>query len=209
MIEIQGDTSQAEILVREVPDFASKAQVRAINRGISAARTVMVKAVAADTSLRSSTVREAMRLENASLNRVEGRLSATLKRIPLIEFRATGPEPSRGRGRGVSYKLSGGRGRLSSGFIATMRSGHRGVFVRVGAERRSVGAWGKNLPIVEQFGPSIGHVFAKYRPQGVARALEMYRTTFSYELNRLLNRSRGEGTTSTTILADESDGSDA
>ena len=94
-------------------------------------------------------------------------LAASLKRIPLIRWNA------RQVGRGVSYRLKGGRGRHPNAFIAAMRSGHRGVFVR-GTTR--------GLPIKELFGPSLGHVFQKYRPEGEARVEEVFRTTLDHEL---------------------------
>lgn len=82
-------------------------------------------------------------------------------RIPLIEFRARGPFPSRGRGEGVSYSLPSGQGRRPDAFIGRMPSGRRGVFVRsrLGLSRKSRGAWGPNLPIRELFGPSLSRVF--------------------------------------------------
>jgi hypothetical protein len=73
----------------------------------------------------------------------------------------------------VSYRLRGSRGRIPSAFIATMASGHTGVFARKTKKR---------LPIQELFGPSLGRVFAKYRPQGVARVLETFQKNFDHEL---------------------------
>ena len=86
-----------------IADFGDKpAMVRALNRSISSGRTVMVREIARDTGLKSKDVRDAMRLQEATLNRPEASLGAGLKRIPLVDFQARGPEPSRGRGRGVS-----------------------------------------------------------------------------------------------------------
>jgi hypothetical protein len=162
------------------PLRSGRAMVRALNRAINSGRTVMVRAIAKDMGLKSTDVRNALRLAEASLAKPEARLAASLKQIPLIKFNARGPEPSRGKGRGVSYRLPGGRGRIPSGFIATMRSGHRGVFTRKGSGR---------LPIEEKFGPSIGHVFRKYRPQGLARAKEAFAKNFAHEME--FARSRG------------------
>lgn len=153
------------------------ALVRALNRGIRSARPVMVREIARDIGLRAKDVRDAMPMRDATKNRPEATLGAGLKRIPLIDFRATGPEPSRGRGRGVSYRLQGGRSRIPSAFIATMQSGHRGVFSR-GNKRQSTSG---RLPISELFGPSLGHVFAKYRALALARAQEVFMTNFDHE----------------------------
>jgi hypothetical protein len=166
---------QAEVdaALREYPKKASRALVRAMNRALTSGRTLMVQRIAADTGLRSGDIKKAMALRNASAQSLEARLAIGLKRIPLISFNARGQEPSRGKGRGVSYRLKGGSGRIGNAFISTMRSGHRGVFVRAGKTR---------LPIRELFGPSLGHVFAKYRPEGIARVKEAFATNFASEM---------------------------
>jgi len=113
-------------------------------------------------------------MREASASRPEASLGASIKRIPLMKFNAKGPVPSRGRGRGVTYRLRGGRGRVENAFIATMKSGHVGVFRRAGKAR---------LGIVELFGPSLGQVFKKFRPAGLARAWEVFQKNFDHELD--------------------------
>jgi hypothetical protein len=140
----------------------------------------MVQRIAADTGLRSGDIKKAFTQSNASAQSLEARIGVGLKRIPLISFNARGPEPSRGRGRGVSYRSKSGSGRLAHAFIATMSNGHRGVFERTpgkfmqGRPRRQA--------IHEKFGPSLGHVFAKYRPEGVARVKEAFAKNFASEM---------------------------
>jgi hypothetical protein len=171
-IEVQGD----EAIVADFKDYPRRtdlAMLRAINRALSSARTVMVREIAGDTRLKSGDVRAALPLQEATGNRPVGRLAASLKRIPLIKFGARGPEPSRGKGRGVSYALGRSRGRVESAFVATMKSGHRGVFARAGKKR---------LPVHELHGPSLGHVFRKHRSKGIARAQEVFEKTFDHEM---------------------------
>ncbi len=178
-IEISGHDRIAFEL-EAFPRRAQKIIVRALNRGIDSARTAMVREIATDTGLKSKDVRDALSLQHANFETPEARLGARLKRLPLIAFGARGPEPSRGKGRGVSYRLgTGGRGRVENAFIATMRSGHRGVFKRTGKKR---------LPIQELFGPSLGHVFGKYRAVGRARAEEVFMTNLTHDLDRALGR---------------------
>jgi len=107
-------------------------------------------------------------------------LGASLKRISLMKFHAKGPIPTRGKGRGVTYRLNGGKGRLAHAFIATMESGHQGVFERSPGKfmRKSK----TRQAIHEKYGPSIGQVFRKFRPVGLARALEVFQTNFDHEL---------------------------
>lgn len=134
---------------------------RALNRSITSGRVVMTKAIAQDLGLQQQVVREELVIGEAKPTKLTATLTVRGKRIPLIDFRARGPEPSRGRGRGVTARLPGGAGRYPHAFIATMRSGHRGVFQRTGAAKR--------LPIHELRGPSLPFVFDKYIPLGLER----------------------------------------
>lgn len=136
------------------------AVARGLNRTATSERAVMAPAIARDMALKVGRVKQAINIEKASAGRLVARIVARGARIPLVDFGARGPEPSRGRGKGVSAKLPGGRGRYPTAFLARMKSGHRGVFQRVGTQR---------TPIYELFGPSIVKVFEKHVPLGEAR----------------------------------------
>ncbi len=165
-------------LARELSQMGHQAPLimaRSLTRAATAGKTAMAAAVRKDTGLMAKYVDREIVLDRA--NRTDLRAALTIKgsRIPLIAFRARGPEPSRGKGRGVSYHLAGGAGRVSNAFIATMGSGHRGVFKRPGSlGRKSQGPRGYvdprsgsaragsgRLPIVELRGPSLPFVFEK------------------------------------------------
>jgi hypothetical protein len=178
-ITLIGDKA-VDAALRDYPKKATRAIVRAMNRALTSGRTLLVQRIAADTGLKSGDIKKAMTVREASSQSLEARLGLGLKRIPLIAFNARGPEPSRGRGRGVSYRLRGGSGRLPNAFIATMRSGHRGVFMRSGTFGRRGNP--RLEKIHEKFGPSLGHVFAKYRPEGIARLKEAFATNFAHEM---------------------------
>ena len=129
---------------------------RSLNRAASEGQTAMVKAISADTGILQKDVRREIKVDKANKTRPMATVVIAGRRIPLIAFGARGPEPSRGRGRGVSYRLPTGRGRVPQAFIATVGTGgHRGVF-----KRRKT----KRLPIVELRGPSLPHVFEKFFP---------------------------------------------
>lgn len=167
------------------PAKVERAGVRAVNRAIQAARTVMAREMSRDLNLRVGVVREALRMRTASATRPDADLSASkLKRIPVIDMSANGPYPSRGRGRGVSWRNQGQRKRDPKAFIAVMRTGHRGVFKRVTTRR---------LKIVELRGPSLGEVFAKFKPVGMARLREVFATAFKHEF-QFVNGQVGAGT---------------
>jgi hypothetical protein len=154
-----------------------RAFVRAMNRGIKAGRTLLVRLIAQDLGVKSTTVRDTLVLKEATVASPAASLSASLKRIPLINFVAIGQQVAHAkgtaRGNGVAYRLSGTSSRVDNAFIRIMPSGHVGVFVRAGRPR---------LPIRELFGPSLGHVFQKYRPEVIERTIEMFQRNFGHEL---------------------------
>lgn len=156
------------------------AGVRAINRTADSEKTALSRAVAADMGLKVGTVKNSITVEKATVNQPEARVIARGKPIPLIEFSARGPEPSRGRGRGVSYRNPGSpRNRAEHAFITTLRSGHRGVFERNTSKR---------LPIRELMGPSVAHVFQKLVPVGEARRQEVLIKNLEHEIAYALQR---------------------
>jgi len=144
---------------------APVAIVRSLNRAAVSAQTAMQRAMAQDTGLPVGTVKKAMSIFEARPDRLVSQVEARGARIPLMDFRARGPEPSRGRGRGVTARLPGGAGRYPHLFIATTSSGHRGVFGRVPGKFMHRDP--KRQAIQEKFGPSLVHVFTKHRAAGL------------------------------------------
>lgn len=155
------------------------AVVRALNKSIASGRTIMAREMSQDLGLKVGTVREAIKVREASQGRLEAKLATSMKRIPISEFSPTGPDPSRGKGRGITYRMQGQRKLLPHAFFSTMASGHRGVFLRKGKAR---------LPIREAFGPSLGHVFLKFRPMGIARCAEQLRKNLVAEFRFVMSR---------------------
>ena len=147
-----------ETLRKDLLELGRQAPIvmaRALNRAAVSGQAAMVKVITADTGMAAKNVKREIVIDKASRTRPVVALTIAGRRIPLIAFSARGPEPSRGRGRGVSYRLPGGRGKIPNAFIATMGSGHRGVFKRKATKR---------LAIVELRGPSLPHVFEKFLP---------------------------------------------
>lgn len=145
------------------------AQARALNRAIASAKTAMVRVVSRDMGLKSGDVSDRIGTEEARPDRLRARLSASYAKIPLIKFGASGPNPSHGRGRVTA--ITGGRAAgevgvrhaIPGAFLATLSSGHVGVFKRTGKSR---------LPIRQLHGPSVAQVFVKYVDVGLARGEE-------------------------------------
>lgn len=180
-IQVQGTEALTRRLL-ELGEDMPRAVTRALNRTLGTVRTATVRALAEETALRPAAVRPSVAMRRATFRNQVAVLGVSGKRIPLIAFDARGPEPSRGRGRGVSYRLPGGRGRIPAAFIATMRTGHRGVFKR----REGVG----RLPIHELFGPSLPGAFVRARIAEAMRHLadEALAKNLDHEIGWILSR---------------------
>lgn len=175
---------------------------RALNRAGTSGKTAMVRGVAASTGIRQKRISDDIRISKASRNDLKFVLDIRGRRLPLIEFKAKGPEPSRGRGRGVSWTNEGQTKREPHAFIAAMPQGHRGVFIRTrftaaGARFKPHGTskrTGRPLlreVIEELFGPSIPHVFEKQIPVFQAASQESLIKNLVHEIG--FERSRLQG----------------
>jgi hypothetical protein len=160
--------------MRDQPKRTQTATVRALNRTLTSGKAFLAGLIAKDMGVKTATAKDAIREEKATAEKLQITLRASKKRLTLTQFGAKGPDPSRGKGRGVSYRLgSGGRGRVADAFVATMPTGHRGIYRRAGKSR---------LPIFELYGPSIGHVFDKYREQTIDQMRETFDARLAHEL---------------------------
>jgi hypothetical protein len=154
----------------------------------------MVQDRSDDTGLPVGKVRAAV--EVVPVNDTQVNLECTGAKIPLIQFRARGPEPSRGRGRGVSYSLPKGRNRLPHAFISTMPNTYRGVFERTGRfktfqvlNRKTGHSTTQRREIIrEVLGPSLVKVFENHLPQGMERADESLTENLRHEVEFVLSR---------------------
>lgn len=133
----------------------------ALNRAADSGRTAGARAISQDMRVKVGEVRDKIRVAGASASRQVVSFYASSKRLPLSAFGARGQYPSRGKGRGVTAKTK--TGRYPHAFLARLKSGHLGVFARVGKSR---------LPIRELFVVSIAHVFVKHKDVIVARSRE-------------------------------------
>jgi uncharacterized protein YlxP (DUF503 family) len=187
LLTVTMDTRQ---LKRAMADLKTKAPVaiaRALNRTVSSAKALAVKLVAKDIGVTQKTVRPNIMAVKAYPTKLLAELWASARakdigvaryksekrgRIPIYGLKAKGPIPSRGKGKGVTYKLAGGRGVAPHAFIATVKAGkhgstHTGVFQRIpGTQMRSArktlrGELIKREMIAELYGPSIPWVFFK------------------------------------------------
>jgi hypothetical protein len=149
------------------PEKTSIALLRALKRGTDAARTETNRLVARDIGIKVSRVRQDTRTIAPTGSTLAGEVRASLKRIPLIELKQKMPPHS---------------------FIATMRSGHTGIFKRDIPTRSRAGKRSPSpgLPITELRKTSVGHVAAKYVEPILARGGDQYEAEMNRQLDRIL-----------------------
>lgn len=154
--------------------------MRALNKSIASGNTLAARLVAQDLGLNVGVVKEFLKIQKATSSNLSATLSASAKRIPIIDFKARGPEPSRGRPGGVRASLKSGAGVYPNAFIATMKSGHRGVFERVKGAGR--------LPIRELRGPSIWQAYGKVQAEVEARVQEQLAKNVASEISYAISQ---------------------
>ena len=174
-LSVKVDTSRVDTVFAMLPTRGQRAIVRSLNRGIIAGRVVLARAIATDLGWKVGDVKaKSLKIDKANFGRAVAVCRAASKRpIPVSKLRPRGTLPSRGKGTGVSWRVGGQTYRNENAFLATMRTGHTGVFVRVGGQRRGKGAWSLNLPIKQLTGPSIADLFGKYADEAHARAIQV------------------------------------
>jgi predicted transcriptional regulator len=159
----------------KVPTFQA---ARAINRALASGQTVGVREVARDLKLRQADVRKFVKVEPATKFKLLGRIYASAKRLPVILFGA------RQTRSGVTARTA--QRTYPGAFIATMGSGHTGVFMRKTPTRSRKGKprGSPALPIRELFTVSIAHVFIKHLAAIRARAIEQLAKNLAHEVKR-------------------------
>ena len=155
-VNVRIDVKNVEKMLADFPaNIIPPAIARALNKTIQSAKSTATKSIAANIGIKQQDVRSVLDIDKANRNNLTAILKASSKRrLPVIKIdpRATQDES------GVSYKGQDGQIRhIDHAFIATMRSGHRGVFKRKPDAKR--------LPIIELQGPSIQKVFVNHAIQ--------------------------------------------
>jgi minor tail protein Z (GPZ) len=158
-ITVRLNTLGLDDALRNLGKNAIRAQVRALNRTIMTVKTRARRALAEKTNVAQKAIEKILSVQKATFSRPEAVLRASgTERIPLYAF--TRQRKKRGRPTGLGDK--------PGSFIATMRSGHTGIYrVRLPALSRAAAVVGRKLPrsspqlhIFELFGPSLPRVFA-------------------------------------------------
>ena len=160
------DTREVERSLSRFARATPRMAAAALNRTRKGVATTWKNAVYEDIGgLKKGAIAKQLKHRKATAQKLQAAVIVRDRPIPLIHFGARGKEPSRGQGRGVSYKIFNKRRRRRHAFIATMPSGHRGVFERTSKKR---------LSIIERYGPSVHRLFQKHLPKARARASKQF-----------------------------------
>ena len=153
MLEIKFDDEklkQVQRVLRDFPKALPKVMSRGLNRTAISARTQISRSLAKRIGLKIKDVRGMLALQRASYSNWRSAVRISGKRFGLIKFGA------RQTKKGVTYKKGRKRILIRHAFVATMKTGHRGVFMRKGPGR---------LPIKELRGPSLSQVYKGSREE--------------------------------------------
>ena len=160
-ISFRLDSRDVNRALAELGRKGPRVLTRSLNRTINSVRTLVKRGVAKDSGLKAGLINKQMSIKKATFSNQRAVLKVSRKAIPVIQLGAKGKVPSRGKGRGVTYRFGGERRRLPHSFIANL-GGRKGVFTRKTKARK---------PTRERFGPSIATFFKKRLPE--ARSFAM------------------------------------
>lgn len=179
-LNVRSDIKSVLSMLDETQQFiVPKAAARAINKTMTTVNAQAARDIKKDIGgkLSISEIKVGLTKTTAKAKALYASLYAKGRRIPLIKIDPSASQDA----TGVNYKTGKGRGHVQHAFIATMKSGHKGVFKRKGSTR---------LPIKELHGPSLPKVFtndvimkAMERVAG-ERWAKVFQQELSYELNK-------------------------
>lgn len=156
MITININTFEVSALRARLESFDPQRRAVAMARGLSKVAkqgaTVAKTNIAKEYNVKAAVVADRLNVKSNS-NGLQATISAKPKRvgssgksrIPLIDFGAT-----QSKKNGVKFKIrrNGSAARMRHAFIATMPSGHRGVYQRVRGSRKIVEVMGIDVPVM-------------------------------------------------------------
>ena len=146
-ITVKIDDAQFRAALKELePNQVKASAVIAINQTAKQVQGFSASLLAKELGLKVGDVRKRVAVHKASKGRLLAVISPSMRALPLYGFKA------RQIKRGVSATAWGRRKLYQGTFIATMPTGHIGVFKRIGLDR---------LPIKELMEPSIGYTFGR------------------------------------------------
>jgi hypothetical protein len=154
-INVQSNFKQVAVKMFELRrDVLEKAKIRALNKVAAQAKVAASKEIrAAGYNMKAADIKQRITIKRAVSGDPVVVIKCSGRPIPLVQFSA---RPTRA---GVSVNVKNGRKLIKGAFIATMPTGHQGVYVRVGKQHKKINGQWHGLPIKELFGPSVPAAF--------------------------------------------------
>lgn len=158
MITVNVRTNAADVAMEMLAgarDMQDKAMASALNKMADQVKVAASREVRdAGYNLKAAVIKKGLKVGRASPGNLRSSVVASGRPIPLIQYGA------RQTAKGVTVSVLNGRKLIKGAFIATMPSGHTGVFVHgANGKHKKVTRGGKSswhqLPIRELFGPAV------------------------------------------------------
>ena len=124
-LDVKTDMRAIQRDLKAIPPVIQKSTVSALNRTIQHVQSQSVKAIANAVAVPQKIIRQKAKLTKANGWQLSAKLSMNLLPIPAIKLK---PKQNK---RGINVAKQA----YPSAFIASMPSGHQGVFQRLGQKR--------------------------------------------------------------------------
>lgn len=187
MIQVTAEQQErVSLILHNIPGGVEKAMNNAINRGLEKARTEASRKVSEVYAIAQKDIRAEgnVSLRKASGSGMAGEISYSGTKIPMFRFNAS-PRRS-GTGAVVSAALmrSNAPTIFESAFVATMKSGHTGIFERTTAKR---------FPIEEKMGLAVAQMVGNIdvTEHVEKEAQETIDKRLEHEIGHILDQSGG------------------
>lgn len=147
----EDDIKKITVNFKKFPDSMKKIIVRTTNRTASTIKTEMSRSVREEYIIKSSDVKNSIKIVKADNQHLNAIVRSTGHKIPLYKFRVSPKEPQNSKKRKaykVKVKKNGKLKKLEHAFVADIKA--RGVYERIGKAR---------TPTRTLYGPSIPEMF--------------------------------------------------
>ncbi len=173
---------KAEEMLQHLPGEAPKAMASALNRAAQSARTEASRKVREKYYVKHKDVTSTIKIYRANPSDLSAVVTSRGNLMTLSKFRVTPKRPQPRRKAPIKVRVQRGEGGpIKGAFVARMKSGHVGVFKRVGKAR---------LPIEQLYGPSIPQMLDSktVREWVEQKAAEVLDQRLEHEIMRRLNK---------------------
>jgi len=172
-------SASAKKLEKELNDTSKKlkiAGVRALNKTATQSRNLAQKNIRKTINLKASRIKKILKVSRASKTKTISAVRAGYQPIPVIFY--NGVRQTR---KGVSVRMRKDKPRklFKGAFIATMPSGHTGVYRRKGKAR---------FPLKEIRGPSPQAVFAENIDEITNQSIDILDRVYNNELKFIFSK---------------------